>query len=237
MKKKIFAIVLCVAMISIAVVGGTMAYFTDSVTVSNVMTTGNVKIEITETKLDGTTPFEASAITVVPSTNVVTVSDPTQINNFVDKGIWVENIGNTKAYVRTIILFEVPAEGTIAEKDGVDGYPFFKNKVHLTGNDNYTCAWDYVENATVEIDGSVYGIVVRTYETALAPNEKYEPLMGFAFGGDVTSEEAAATGETYEVLVLSQAVQKEGFDTAAAAFDATYGEVTAAKVTDWFKGD
>ena len=41
MKKKILAIVLCVAMLAIAIVGGTMAYFTDTEGVTNVMTTGN----------------------------------------------------------------------------------------------------------------------------------------------------------------------------------------------------
>lgn len=48
MKKKIFAIVLCVAMLAIAIVGGTMAYFTDTQAQTNTFTAGNVSISLTE---------------------------------------------------------------------------------------------------------------------------------------------------------------------------------------------
>ena len=54
MKKKILAIVLCIAMLAIAIVGGTMAYFTDTKAVQNTFTVGNVAITLTEAavKLD-----------------------------------------------------------------------------------------------------------------------------------------------------------------------------------------
>jgi len=48
MKKKILAIVLCVAMLAIAIVGGTMAYFTDEHEQVNTFTMGKVDIELTE---------------------------------------------------------------------------------------------------------------------------------------------------------------------------------------------
>ena len=48
MKKKIFALVLCVAMLAIAIVGGTMAYFTDTDSVTNTFTAGKVGISLTE---------------------------------------------------------------------------------------------------------------------------------------------------------------------------------------------
>ena len=48
MKKKILAIVLCVAMLAIAIVGGTMAYFTDTKAQTNTFTTGNVSIKLDE---------------------------------------------------------------------------------------------------------------------------------------------------------------------------------------------
>ena len=50
MKKKILAITLCVAMLAIAIVGGTLAYFTDNDTVVNTFTAGNVEIDLTEGK-------------------------------------------------------------------------------------------------------------------------------------------------------------------------------------------
>lgn len=46
--KKILAIVLCAAMLAIAVVGGTLAYFTDNDAQTNTFTMGKVDIELTE---------------------------------------------------------------------------------------------------------------------------------------------------------------------------------------------
>ena len=51
MKKKITAIFLCVALVAIAVVGASLAYFTDTKTATNTFTVGNVKIELIESKL------------------------------------------------------------------------------------------------------------------------------------------------------------------------------------------
>ena len=48
MKKKILAIVLCVAMLAITIVGGTMAYFTDEHAQENTFTAGKVGISLDE---------------------------------------------------------------------------------------------------------------------------------------------------------------------------------------------
>lgn len=48
MKKKILAITLCVSMLAIAIVGGTLAYFTDKDQATNVFTVGNLDITLTE---------------------------------------------------------------------------------------------------------------------------------------------------------------------------------------------
>ena len=51
MKKKITAIFLCVALVAIAVVGASLAYFTDTKSATNTFTVGNVKIDLIESKL------------------------------------------------------------------------------------------------------------------------------------------------------------------------------------------
>ena len=48
MKKKIMAMCLVIAMAATAVIGGTLAYFTDTDTETNVFTMGNVEIELNE---------------------------------------------------------------------------------------------------------------------------------------------------------------------------------------------
>ena len=50
MKKKITAICLCVALLAIAVVGATLAYFTDNDSAKNTFTVGNVKIDLIESR-------------------------------------------------------------------------------------------------------------------------------------------------------------------------------------------
>lgn len=50
MKKKITALCLCVALLAIAVVGASLAYFTDTDNAKNTFTVGNVKIELLESQ-------------------------------------------------------------------------------------------------------------------------------------------------------------------------------------------
>lgn len=51
MKKKLTAIFLCVALVAIAIVGASLAYFTDTKSAKNTFTVGNVKIELLESSL------------------------------------------------------------------------------------------------------------------------------------------------------------------------------------------
>ena len=51
MKKKITAIFLCVALVAIAIVGASLAYFTDTDAATNTFTVGNVKIDLLESSL------------------------------------------------------------------------------------------------------------------------------------------------------------------------------------------
>ena len=50
MKKKLTVIFLCVALAAIAIVGASLAYFTDTKSATNTFTVGNVKIDLIESK-------------------------------------------------------------------------------------------------------------------------------------------------------------------------------------------
>ena len=50
MKKKLTAIFLCVALAAIAIVGASLAYFTDTKSATNTFTVGNVKIDLIESR-------------------------------------------------------------------------------------------------------------------------------------------------------------------------------------------
>ena len=51
MKKKVAALCLCVALLAVAVVGASLAYFTDTKSATNTFTVGNVSIKLIESKL------------------------------------------------------------------------------------------------------------------------------------------------------------------------------------------
>ena len=50
MKKKLTALCLCVALLAVAVVGASLAYFTDTKSAANTFTVGNVKIDLIESR-------------------------------------------------------------------------------------------------------------------------------------------------------------------------------------------
>lgn len=51
MKKKILALSMCIALAAIAIVGASLAYFTDTKSATNTFTVGNVKIQLLESSL------------------------------------------------------------------------------------------------------------------------------------------------------------------------------------------
>ena len=110
MKKKIVAFMLVIAMLAIAIAGGTLAYFTDTETAKNVMTMGKVDIEQIEQERDPAGDLRA----FTPGKNLlpmggdpawaeekVTVNDDSfkvfASENVLDKFVTVNNIGNTPA--------------------------------------------------------------------------------------------------------------------------------------------
>lgn len=85
MKKKIMAACMCTAMLAVAVVGGTMAYFTDTEKADNVFTVGNVDITLTEPNWEG----EGSKDAPEAYPGEALAKDPT-----------VENTGKNPCFVR-----------------------------------------------------------------------------------------------------------------------------------------
>ena len=77
--------------------------------------------------------------------------------------------------------------------------------------------------------------MVFTYEKALAPEEVSAPsLVQLYLASKTTNEDVVAFGETWDVLVLSQAVQEAGFPDAVTALNEAFGEADAVNVADWF---
>ena len=75
MKKKITAIFLCVALLAIAIVGASLAYFTDTKQATNTFTVGNVKIDLIESKFHREGNDNSDDKTIPDPTHKVTADD------------------------------------------------------------------------------------------------------------------------------------------------------------------
>ena len=75
MKKKITAIFLCVALLAIAIVGASLAYFTDTKTATNTFTVGNVKIDLSESRYHREGNDNSGDTTIPDPTHTVTADD------------------------------------------------------------------------------------------------------------------------------------------------------------------
>lgn len=247
MKKKIVALTLVVAMLAIAIVGGTLAYFTDAEQVTNTMTVGNVEINLEEVKLvdgqwvkyDTTQPLN-----LFP----VKYENRAQYGMQNNKAARVYNTSPSgkNAYLRTIVAIPNVLEDVI-------GLGFAAGEAwNATGADGvsrYGCEWEMVGTATiggvlhsVYVCDTVGGVPVEKgnymlsltsvwmYDTVT--NEKLEALAQTANSG-VTLDENNMID--FDVKVLSQGIQTEGFANYDEAM-ATFGDVLA-NVASWFEGE
>ena len=218
MKKKILALCLVVVLAVTAVTGATLAYFTDTAADVNIMTVGNLDITQTEV-VDKETPM-------VPMTNEAGMA----LNN---KVVTITNDGNVPAYVRTIVAFE----HTDFNNDGNynDGIAW---KIHAEYNEELTYTTFTNELDYLKIGDKVYSIAIIGNKELAKKGEdgsSVTTLHGVWFDASLTSAEAAVVGTDYDILVLSQGVQVEGFEGKAdAAFEAAFGKVTPENVQKWF---
>ena len=75
MKKKLTVIFLCVALAAIAIVGASLAYFTDTKSAKNTFTVGNVKIDLIESQFHREGNDNSGDTTIPDPTHKVTAAD------------------------------------------------------------------------------------------------------------------------------------------------------------------
>ncbi len=251
--KKVIAWLLVLALTAAISIGATLAYLTDTDEDVNVMTVGKVKIEQLEyERVDVETEDENATVQefqnnkplypavtengfdYTPGDSFVDwtqigkdgytsdIWDPSKINNEIDKMVFVKNKGDYDAYVRSVFAFEA-----------VPGWSFddFKSKVHLNLNTNEeVVAWEWIETP-VAIGEGTYFLAVATYKDALKPGAISEiSLSQIALDKTATNEDMEALGETYNVLVKSQAIQADGFADASTGLNEGFGKIAASSV-------
>lgn len=107
MKKKITAIFLCVALVAIAIVGASLAYFTDTKTATNTFTMGDVKIKLDETSVANPTGDRVTENTYNVYPGAVVTKDPI-----------VHNIGKNAAWIRA----KVEVKGWVTNREKYPNY-------------------------------------------------------------------------------------------------------------------
>lgn len=250
MKKKILALCLVVALAVTAVVGGTLAYFTDTDAKTNTFTTGKVDITLNET-------FKAETAKLLPGDK-----------NAIPKVINVTN-NEEAAYVRLHIAF--PADTLDYSKDA--GLFEYNNLVHY--NQRYASMapgqWNWTKTAEgvggahpgypgngnnynayiTTIDNTEYVVFVVTYMTRLEKGantttdaifqvylDKYADTDdGKTYtapaGIDYRTKALSSNLNNYKIYVVAEGTQADGFDNAYTALDTAFG--TPGSYNPWAK--
>ncbi len=131
--------------------------------------------------------------------------DPEKLTGAMDKFVFVENTGESDCYFRTIIAFECPEGVTVGDAGA---------GATIGMNVNGSTIWDDDFVDYITIDDVRYKMYEFIYTDILHPKEQAHPsLLQVAFSDKMTNEEAELLGDTYEILVFSQACQVENLPT------------------------
>jgi len=201
-------------------ISGTIAYLSDTDSDVNVMTLGNVKIDQTEWNDEAATDPFTQDQPLYPAYYPNGTATADDISGEVAKYVKVENKGTSEAYIRTVFAFE----GTKV-----------KDIVHVVANET-DWSWEWLA-APVEIKGVNYTIAVATYPTALAAKDETPFSLNYIYmDKKASNDDVTAYGETYEVLVQTQAVQTVNLENlgVAGALDEAFGKATDENIKKWF---
>lgn len=257
MKKKITAIFLCVALVAIAVVGASLAYFTDTDNETNTFTVGDVKIALIEEERDGnggkqdfTQDKKLYPIVGSAQGEKDALGMPTA-KNYVDKMVTVKNTGSEAAYIRA--YFAIPSaldDGYETFNAGLNTLHFnFGNKVvdgtvtstyGVEWNWQHDGKWNYFETT---MDGIMYNVYYADYYRVLSAGEETERFVDGVYldkSFDIQDDGAYAFGkkldldegwdwEDVKCPVYAVAAQAAGFDSCEEAMNAAFG----AKYNPW----
>ena len=210
-KKRFVAILLCVTLVALAAIGATFAYLTDTKTVNNTFTMGNVAIKLDETNVNDPTGDRVTSNEYNVYPGAVVTKDPI-----------VHNTGKNAAYIRATVNVSNWMNLCAAY------YPDFKETFP---NDGYKAALNLLVGELGE-GWSVVGVeagdtftigqfdakFILRYEGALASGDDTTAM--FQTVTIPAGIDNANTDSFKEVKVVAQAIQADGFDTWEAAFAA-----------------
>lgn len=210
-KKRFVAILLCVTLVALAAIGATFAYLTDTKTVNNTFTMGNVAIKLDETNVNDPTGDRVTSNTYNVYPGAVVKKDPI-----------VHNTGKNAAYIRATVNVSnwmnlcaayYPESGFEFTKPGYE-----KSLELLVGTLGEGWSVVGVEAGDTFTIGQFDAKFILKYDGKLAAGENTTAM--FQTVTIPTGIDNASTDSFKEVKVVAQAIQADGFDTWEAAFAA-----------------
>ena len=189
MKKKITAIALVVCLVAVAVVGGSLAYFTDEEKATNTFTVGNVDITLTEPKWD------VEKATLIPGREIA--KDPT---------ITVKETSQ-RAYTFLKVQLSEDFMKLLQTYYG-ENFDFATNYAEVVG-DLIVLPEGYAPKV-MSADLSA-GYVILGVLSPKDPGESVVYFEGVKIPADVDGEMIKANG-VYEIYLTAYAIQAEGFE-------------------------
>ena len=224
--KKITTLSLVAALAATTIIGGTMAYFTDTDKKDNVFTSGKVDITLVE-------KFEENS-KLIPATGS---AQKGTLKNGITKEVSVVNdIGSENAYVRVhIAIPKILDDGNpnFDASNNVLHFNYSKDSIGVgkwdwskTAGAPYEGDWNYYEK---NIDGIDYNIYVVTYGSELSyGDETPEKAMHQVYlDSKVTNKDIedikTILGDEWEIKVVAEGTQAAGFDDAYEALNTAFG--------------
>ena len=215
-KKRFVAILLCMTLVALAAIGATFAYLTDSKTVNNTFTMGNVAIKLDETNVNDPTGdrVTSNAYNVYPG--AVVTKDPI-----------VHNTGKNAAYIRATVNVSnwmnlcaayYPESGFEFTKPGYE-----KSLELLVGTLGEGWSVVGVTRGDTFTIGQFDAKFILKYDGKLASGADTTAMLQKVIIPAGIDNASADAGSFSSVKVVAQAIQADGFDTwedAFAAYDA-----------------
>lgn len=235
----------CAAILLIMAIGGsTIAYFTDTDSKTNTFTYGDVDITLLENGQKD--PIDKTEF--LPITNI---DKPTADDHYVEKDVTVQNSSSqdTDVYIRTFIavpskLYTSRALHLVFEKEFDDAWTLsgmYERYIGEASEQNTYVVLAYTYTGTNTTDGykadagrlekgsKTTSLLKGVYTDARADVRNNEVIMWNAVGN--MSDGYTRTGymlnpgtRKFEIHVNTQAVQADGFQSAAEAFATAYGD-------------
>lgn len=224
MKKKILALCLCAAMLSVVVIGGTLAYFTDTDDNTNVFTVGNVDIVLDEAPVEKNgDKWEADKDADRIQSNTYELIYPGAV---LPKDPTVHNVGKNDAYVRVKISMEngITILPTFLADDTYSDTMYKEAFLAMIGGTlgenwtivDYTDGMDAVMNSETTFEITIMYALRLESETDTTPVFEAITIPASWTQDDLRVTTVQETG--IKMDIVAEAIQAEGFTSAEAAF-------------------